>query len=266
MIFTISIFLMGLLVGPFMVLVIGQLLPGRYAEPFAKFTVSTGIKMGGRWLLVERGGGDYELRISKRSDHDDAEELDDDLYPDPGALMGRLFNTPFGLSYGRSAVVTSPLVAKAGEEYGELTADGGIVHPEEQRSLSWYRENAVLSRFVDPTTKKVHEVVNGAVGIPDRAIVNIDKTVKLLSKAGDPAIAQRAATNAEQSEVARKGDQGWKEAAGKFAYLMMGGLLVYIGTAGGGGGGSGARETVEQTVGGGSSLIAPTFDVLAVLL
>lgn len=265
MIYTISIFLMGLLIGPFVVLTIGQLLPDRWSSTVATFCVSTGIKMGHRWLVIDKGGGDYELKMSTRTDDDDGEIVGDDVYPDGAGLMGRLFGKPFGVTYTDHAVVTSPLVSAIGREYGELKADGGLVDPNERRPVSWYQENAVISRHVDRATNRVYEVVNGCVTVPDRAVANVRDTVNLLSKSGDPGVAFRAATNAEQSEVARKGNEGWKQAAGKFAYLMMGGLLVYIGTAGGGGGG-GAREAVEGTVVGGGATIMPYVDVLAVVL
>lgn len=247
MILLLSIFLLGLIMGPFMVLFIGKLLPDKWSEKVAKWHINTGIKMGHRWLLVEKGNGDYDLQMSTRDEEDEGEIVGEDVYPDPAGLMGRLFGKPFGVAYHDNAVVSSPLISKVGSEYGTLIGDGGMTHPEESRPLSWYRNNRLLARTVEGN--KVLEVVNGAVDVPHQAIANVRDTVKLLSKGGDPGLAQRAATNAEQSEVIRHGDTSLRDAAGKFAYLMMGGLLVYIGTSGGSGGGGGVTDSVAGTVG-----------------
>lgn len=249
-----AVFLSGLALGPMILKAAGNLLPGGFGDKVGKWFAQSGLQMGDAWIANETAGNRYEL-ISVSKETEDGNNVlkdgDDRVWEDVG-LMGHLDlggkSVPFGTTFDESRVISSPLVSKIGESYGELATDGGIEdlagegELEEERSIQWFRNNALLGRARDGN--HIVEVVNGAAAIPGQAVADIQETVNVLSHGGDPEQPKRTANNAENAERERRGEKGLMGHVGRLGYVFVGGFLVWMGmrNTGGGGGGSSAPD------------------------
>lgn len=244
-----AVFVSGLFVGPMILKALGNLLPAGYGAKVGKWFLNSGLRMGEAWIANETAGQRYELVAVSQDTEDGANVLkadDDRVWEDVG-LMGHLDtggqSVPFGTTFDESRVISSPLVSKIGESYGELATDGGIEDLEsgekldEDRSVQWFRDNALLARARDGN--HIVEVVNGAAEIPTAAVANVRDTVSILSHGGDPEQPKRTADNAENAERERRGDKGLMGHVGRLGYVFVGGLLVWFAMRDGGGGGGG---------------------------
>lgn len=264
----------GLILSPIVYSTVGSKLPTRYSTTLARPVVMSGLSKAENWTLHEQEGRRYEFQpLSEDAETNELVTGDDRMFEDVG-LMGHLkagdTRVPFGVTYDGHRVISTPLVAAIGEEYGRKRLDSAVVDErlmtdggqatadgppsntrafDEEYSINHLRENALLGRGFDGG--HIVEVVNGAVGIPRAQVADVKKTENILAHAGDPEQPARTAENAENAERARQGPESTLAQLKGPAYFV-GGILAYyvIGevlAGGGGGGGDGGGGVDVET-------------------
>jgi len=281
-----TLFVVGLALSVPLERALGRALPWRYGRYLARGWINNGLRRGEAWAVNESEGRRYEIAHLEDGDLPNslvAEGDDGRIYEDVG-LMGHIdaggSRVPLGCTFSGHRVISSPLVAKIGEQYGDketdsplvdqrLMTDGGAAQADTSTtafdrdvSVNELREKALMGRGYQDGIAV--EVVNGAATIPDSSVADIKETVRVLKHAGDPEQPKRAAENAENAERARTSDKSTFDKLKPFAYIMIGGLLVYIGMRnnGGGGGGGGGGGVPDGPVGVAVPDLTPVVDVL----
>jgi len=276
----VGVFLFTVALSPMLESIIGSVLPWRFSRPLAESNINAGLKQGTAWAVHEREGRRYEIRHLTEGDLPNsllADSEDDQMHEDVG-LMGHVdaggARVPLGCTFDSHRVVTSPLVAKIGERYGDKLTDSPVVDQrlmtdggqadaqhsdafEEQISVDELREKALMGRGYEGGIAV--EVVNGAATVPDAAVADIKETVRLLKHAGDPEQPKRAAENAENAERARSSEKSTFDKLKPFAYIGLGFVITYIAMrqGGGGGGGGGGGPSPPDVTG----MVDPTLFV-----
>ena len=260
-----GVFLFAVALSPLLESLIGSALPWRFSRPLAESNINAGLKQGDAWTVHEREGRRYELLHLQEGDLPNsmlAGGDDDQVHEDVG-LMGHVDaggdRVPLGCSFDGHRVITSPLVSKIGERYGDkltdspvvdqrLMTDGGQADAEhsdafkQQISVDELREKALMGRGYENGIAV--EVVNGAATVPNAAVADVKETVRVLKHAGDPEQPKRAAENAENAERARSSDKSTFDKLKPFAYIGLGFVITFIAMRQGGGGGGGGGGSV----------------------
>lgn len=251
-----SALVVGLLLGPLLVLMIAPVFDGA-----AKFIVRAGIRSGGDWVLTPVGGTKYDLELV---DYDDAEgrawlagdENDDEreYFDDHGGRMRTLFGKSFGIAVEDVSAIVDPVDCKLGEKEAEKATDGGTLDKDETAVI----EDMADAAHVGTTEKSQSsgnqriirriDYINPFVELDEndnRTIVDVRDAVTLLSKNGSPETPRKTAENAAAAERAFEDWGELKRNASLIAAFLMGAIVTeFIASGGGGGGGGGISSPI----------------------
>jgi hypothetical protein len=261
LVWIVSAFVTGLLLGPILVLTVAPLIGGA-----AKFIVRAGIRAGGDWILKPVGGTKYQLELV---DYDEAEgrawlagdEDDDDreYYDDHGGRMRTLFGKSFGIAVEDVSAVVDPVDCKIGEKEAQKATDGGEVVSQDRFTIEELQNRAsvgTLEKTLTSGQQKIQrriEYINPFVTLDDsddRTIVDVRDAVTLLSKNGSPETPRKTAENAAQAERAFEDWGELKRNASLIAAFLMGAIVAeFIAGGGGGGGGGGVSSPIMVSAG-----------------
>jgi len=235
----------GMLFGPVLAPVLVGALPRSFASSIAKSAIRGWLRVGDEWLLIEQSDGNYRLESVVHEDGlkmtNPDEEAETDAWTDPHGHMGSLLGKKFGVAYEEIDGVLRPSVARLAEAegaksdgqhaadspgteiHGQAATDGGQTTGVGQ--IVGYGENG--SPYVNPFAA----VEDG------RRLVDLSAMTHTLKKASDPQTYSRAVAEAIKSQEVRQDRSQLQANLERATFLILGGVLVYMGGGSGGGGG-----------------------------
>jgi len=249
-----SAFVVGLLLGPLLILMIAPVFDGA-----AKFIVRAGIRSGGDWMLVQKSNKydlvpvDYDAAEGQAWIKGDEGDDDREYFDDYGNRMHTLFGKSFGLNPEGVSAVVDAVDCKLGELEAEKRTDGGEITSQDRFTVEELANRATVGQLEQITSNASQKIVrrieyvNPFVLADDsdkKSVVDIRDAVTLLSKNGSPETPRKTAENAAAAERAFEDWGELKRNASLIAAFLMGAIVTEFIASGGGGGGGGVSSPI----------------------
>lgn len=198
------------------------------------------------WALIQTGNR-YKLKPLEYDEDQDGfwYEGDDDRYllEDPADKMWSLQGVPVGLALAGNRPMVDAEAVTAAEAAADKVTDGGeIVSEDDTFTLKQIQKRLQVGRVRGKTRDIIY--ANPFAKRDTDQVVDLRHITKLLANEEEPDAPRKAAKNEAEAQRSFSNYGDLKKNLGRIAYLMIGGILTYIGTTSSGGGGGGGGVDV----------------------
>jgi hypothetical protein len=202
------------------------------------------------WALIQTGNR-YKLKPLEYDEDQDGFWYEGDeeeaLLEDPADKMWSLQGVPVGLALAGNRPMVDAEAVTAAEAGADKVTDGGeIVSEDETFTLQQIQERLQIGHVRGKTRDIIY--ANPFAERDTDQIVDLRRITKLMANEEEPDAPRKAAKNEAEAERSFSNYGGLKKNLGRIAYLMIGGILTYIGTTSGGGGGGGGGGGVNVPI------------------
>lgn len=191
------------------------------------------------WVWEQRGE-QYKLRPLTYDEGADQYRIgskEDAEYKDEVGLMHSFKGVPFGLALKEKRPMVDIETAAAAEGASKMIPDGGNLSHNQTLTPDEIQDRLGVGRLHGE--RRTIQYVNPFIYVDKEDLVDLRKVTKLLRYNSNADTPRKTAKNAQEAERAFDSYGGLRKNLGRIAYLMIGGILTYIGTTSGGGGGGG---------------------------